>query len=615
MQAALGDSCAPSFSEQVDAAKQDVLDAVTLLGDADTFGKQLTEWVLHISSRSYPHMPPKIGKRLSDSLKQRRQAARETGVVLRNLLHTSWKSDSAAADVVGKKEYDSARDWATERAERSFQTWKAEQDSVRRAREEAKEHARVARIEADEAILVRYSSLRASPVVRHSIAQRRQRQWASRYVQVSSSDSEHSDADESDGATGETEQRRSARTHRHRARKLAAFKAKSAEEQTNELLRECVESMLQSLEREARKAHIIMDGCTLYNTEFHRINPHTRKPAGYNWSGREAFVAYPDGSRCWVRPPFHRRMHLGMYPPQGLAGVTQPWLLVDSTFEHGFLPPAPIEGASPEEVTEVCVLLRSLSKVRGAGRLSITRCSEHDWCNEVRVPCSSDSPERVLTAVLSRHELWSISWLAKEWRVILHRQGIEQFTDAQGRLTSTIRPMPATVPSSEVSDLPSRSRVLSGPALEYHRQCSLGGANTFCPCPLVLSGGRRPDSCRESVRDITHGRLSRRVSIRCERRHCHPEKDFRPGVYYPSKDHFVCVCDATMDELQMIARIDDRAQVLSEQRHEEYWQKQREASECAARAAQTRRENKRKAAADVFDEEEAQELASLQQRD
>ena len=166
---------------------------------------------------------------LSDSEKQRRQAGREIAVVLRNLLHTSWKADSAAADVVHKAEYDSARDWATARGERHFQKWQAEQDSAQRVREEAQERARAARIEADEKIMVKYPLLRASSVVRRSITQRRQQQWASRHMQPpSSSDSEHPDSsgDESDGFTGETEQRQDARQHHHWVRQQAAFQTK-----------------------------------------------------------------------------------------------------------------------------------------------------------------------------------------------------------------------------------------------------------------------------------------------------------------------------------------------------------------------------------------------------
>ena len=57
--------CLPC-TEQVDAAKKDIVAAATSLGDADPFGKALIEWLSEISSRSrleYPPVQPKIGER------------------------------------------------------------------------------------------------------------------------------------------------------------------------------------------------------------------------------------------------------------------------------------------------------------------------------------------------------------------------------------------------------------------------------------------------------------------------------------------------------------------------------------------------------------------------
>ena len=39
---------------------------------------------------------------------------------------------------------------------------------------------------------------------------------------------------------------------------------------------------------------------TLYDEDFRRVNPKARR----HDDERRAFVAYPDGSRCWVHRPF-----------------------------------------------------------------------------------------------------------------------------------------------------------------------------------------------------------------------------------------------------------------------------------------------------------------------
>ena len=92
-------------------------------------------------------------------------------------------------------------------------------------------------------------------------------------------------------------------------------------------------------------------------------------------------------------------------------------------------------------------------------------------------------------------------------------------------------------------------------------------------------------------------------------------------TYFPQcpsgQKRFVCVCDATWDELQVIARIDDRADDLSQRHHAEWCRRQQANSDRALRAAQTRRDNKRKAEVEadpesLFDEEKLEELRSLQ---
>lgn len=66
----------------------------------------------------------------------------------------------------------------------------------------------------------------------------------------------------------------------------------------HELVEQVVEWVVASIEREAQKADVIADGATLYDADFHRINPQTRKPDNDDNDDSGAFVAYPDGSRC-----------------------------------------------------------------------------------------------------------------------------------------------------------------------------------------------------------------------------------------------------------------------------------------------------------------------------
>jgi len=146
--------------------------------------------------------------------------------------------------------------------------------------------------------------------------------------------------------------------------------------------------------------------------------------------------------------------------PSGLKRATAPFLLVMPwAIEHGLMAPTSVEGVSAAEVTQVCVLLRSLSRFLlrlsgGSGlygpparewveaNMTVTRCADHDWCETRRVPCSTDSPERVLVAVLEQYGVWSISWLAQRWCESRHFSGISGFM-LGGTVTAPIRPAPA----------------------------------------------------------------------------------------------------------------------------------------------------------------------------
>ena len=93
-----------------------------------------------------------------------------------------------------------------------------------------------------------------------------------------------------------------------------------------QLVAQTVEQLVAALEREARKADVIADGATLYDAEFHRIDERKRKPS----DERGAFVAYPDGSRCWVHAPFPTSYDPnGGNAPNGLHHVKDARFLVD----------------------------------------------------------------------------------------------------------------------------------------------------------------------------------------------------------------------------------------------------------------------------------------------
>ena len=233
-----------------------------------------------------------------------------------------------------------------------------------------------------------------------------------------------------------------------------------------------IEELVCTLEYEARKAEVIADGATLYNKNCFRIDAQSRR----HDDDDAAFVAYPDGSRSWVHRPFRTTYDPnGGNAPADLLGEKDPRLLVMPwATDYCFREPDVVEGATAEEVAQVCTLLRSLSRLLlllgnscnsnpyappALGwlkeHLEFRRCCTHDWCFEVGVPCTVDDPERDLVAVLSVHETWHISQLVECWRETRHVFGIDAFPRS-----TDIRPSDAAASSAAPPPPPRQPREL-----------------------------------------------------------------------------------------------------------------------------------------------------------
>ena len=115
--------------------------------------------------------------------------------------------------------------------------------------------------------------------------------------------------------------------------------------------------------RAEHMADIIPDGSTLYDEDCLIMNPRSR-PFSRIFRGGDvsrhdppAFVAYPDGSRCWVHASFPLGDQLGGGAPLGLLyAQTDPWVLaMPWTRQVDFIEPDAVAGATPDEVSEVCV--------------------------------------------------------------------------------------------------------------------------------------------------------------------------------------------------------------------------------------------------------------------
>ena len=624
--------------------------AVANLESDDKYGVPLRAWLAGLDAKAEderPLRPPKLDtRRLSAELRELREAAREAATAHWDALHAAWELSNDERKAQHQADYDATRDWAHERANRAKRAedaeWRADlKEMCRPARERkvAAEQARQKRRVADEQLVEQHMRVRAPQPVREDIRQRRERQWAVRRWPApleSSSDSfEASDSDDP-FAEGSVEQRAERRRERRRLRHMARQKHQPSPPQPSaeEVVGEVVSTLIEQLEREQRKAEVITDGHTLYDDEFYLIDPKTRR----HDDERGAFVAYPDGSRCWVHRPFRMAYDPnGGNAPPSLVHVKQPCLLVMPwTIERGFCEPQSVDGVSSAQVAEVCVLLRSLSKLltlRGNSRgsnsyalpadawvkanLEVKRCSEHDWCQIEQVPCTTDSPERVLVAVLEHYDCWSLSWLAKRWRQCRHTDGIGAFI-CDGKLIAPIRKPPAIVP-------PTRSLTdLTSPGLVKHcrhstRELRPGevvtcGAIRMPPplvqMPLILRVG---ENWSQRLLDIKIRRDHDSDLMEWKWQRCCPwsEKEassvtsdsphvstclvlssrlgMNPNNPISWKARPICVCDASPDELQMVLCATRDYKSLCAK----VWAQEQEQREAEKKAAEMRRRNAR----------------------
>lgn len=258
-------------------------------------------------------------------------------------------------------------------------------------------------------------------------------------------------------------------------------------------------------------------------------------------------------------------------------------------------------GVSQEEVSQVSVLLQSLSKLLEFGRgssgsnwvhdkLSVTRCAEHDWCEIRQIPCSTDTPERVLISVLDKFDVWQISGLAKRWRTCKHLSDVRGFTQV-GAVAEPIRAAP-----------PRPSRSLEDMAVDVQYKYKMGVGDE----PIAN------ERCRLSSRMLRAG-----VSVSCGRMRLPPRTDvhvfltarkgfvrlfLRANDYYKTNDcaqpihwreHHICVCDANVEEMEAVLKVQRAAAEIRKAAWDARCAEIRKASERAFRAAATRRRTRR----------------------
>jgi len=613
VRASVGDSSAETLA----AAKA----AATALDSSDKYGKALAGWFVALGEweqerRGPPPKPPWLDvRRLSDTLRTQRETARDAALSHVNIVHDNWEelNDERRAQV--QADYDSQRDWTHERkkrerraVEQEHQAARDEAERLRREKKAAEQQRRDERRAADEQLLERHATAQLQEW-RVEVARKRKRQWAARRPPPASSsgDSEsHSDGDELPASWGgysaeRREQRRERKRERHDERRLSRPPPTQDEQ-----VAAVVDDMIKRLERQQRRSEIILDGCTLYDEDFILIDPRTRSPD----DDTRAFVAYPDGSRSWVRPP-------------GLPyfGITAAHLLVVPwSTEHGFCEPQQFEGASACDVAEVCILLRSFSRLLNlpsASRwadenLQQTRCAEHDWCHVRRVPCSTSSPERVLVAVLGAHASWSISSLAEQWqRGAWHVTG---YHHEHFRLGDPIRPCVVRPPRS-IEQLaicrPTRdSLVINEKPPWLFARLAIGERT----CPRLCSRSTRelaPLSTygSEPIRSTTLVCGSMRVIPPPPQPVCLRLQLYSRGLggrvhlsmrtnSYDNPIHwqwrYICVCDSSMEELRMIERASTAYDRVRSAAFYAKQERERAKSARARMAAITRRMNAQK---------------------
>ena len=612
----------------MEAARAAADAAAAALVAGDSYGKALVDWFVAIDGLGdgeWPPKPPKLDTRgRSEALSTSRKAARVAALEYRRLLHDEWEAGGAERKAERKAEYDSHRDWAQERAtqaareeDRVWQAELAESSREWREKQAAVERVRQERQRADERVAQQYQRVRAPQHVRSAVARRREQQWVSRRrPPESSSDSEADDIIVWN--CWDDRSRRQKRQDRHAARRREERLSQppppppTAEDVASQV----VEHLIGQLEREQRKAEIITDGQTLYDSDFFCISPTMRREDDERgWFG--AFVAYPDGSRCWVHPPYARGK-----APGGLANVKTPFLLSRPwTVEHGFLPPASVDGATQEEVAQVCVLLQSLSKLliyvgyrNGSPasdwiseKLHVTRCATHDWCEIRQVPCSTDSLERVLVAVLDVYDVWSISWLAEKWRQSLHVHGISGFRKGDMQITAPIRatpPRPTRSLEQMVVNVDGRYSFGAGWQPIPNEHCrlktrmlrpgvSVSCAEMWLPPPAVRLRLRYP-------RHDANGALHVRVSVRATNYYKTAINGICELVDW-QKRH-VCICDAAVEEMELVLKANAEAARVKGAAWDVRCVQMRKQADAAQKAAATRRENRRKRKLDAVEQ-------------
>ncbi|EOD14898.1 hypothetical protein EMIHUDRAFT_448273 [Emiliania huxleyi CCMP1516] len=449
----------------------------------------------------------------------------------------------------------------------------------------ADQQARRSRVEqrraADDQICSRHTRVSAPRAAREDVRGRRLRQWAKRFRAPPSSGDESSEDDDFKlqlSLCRSRADRREMRFWRRWERDGRPEIIHPPPPTPEQIAAGLIEELVCTLEYEARKAEVIADGATLYNKNCFRIDAQSRR----HDDDDAAFVAYPDGSRSWVHRPFRTTYDPnGGNAPADLLGEKDPRLLVMPwATDYCFREPDVVEGATAEEVAQVCTLLRSLSRLLlllgnscnsnpyappALGwlkeHLEFRRCCTHDWCFEVGVPCTVDDPERVLVAVLSVHETWHISQLVECWRETRHfKQIVEPIVQRTGR------------DYFAVWNEQYKEHQAQSPCLRSSRDVRLGLEQQRLACgqhhlrplqPVCVRVRPRRDSPATEAIAREKGVFAPHLP--------NSEAAFKAGLSAKAQkweQRYVCICGASYEEMLLVARSDDIARQSREVYHE-----------------------------------------------
>ena len=190
--------------------------------------------------------------------------------------------------------------------------------------------------------------------------------------------------------------------------------------------------------------------------------------------------------------------------------------------------------------------------------LEVSRCAERDWAWVMRAPCRVDSPERVLLAVLGPYDRWSISSLAEAWRtpwrLLCSAEDFEPGAPMQAALPD--RP-PRALKELVVRRGEAPWSACRGSTRHFRRDGSSGAVSASC------SRMRMPPP---AVRVVMRARgcesgCSVNLSLRATRYAMVSET----GNLVDWREEYICVCDATVAEMDTVLAVQSAAGRLQDE--------------------------------------------------